>query len=244
MSESLIVAEPVGGWREPWPRVFELASSLPVDRWALVGGLMVQAHALAAQIETTRVTLDVDAAVRVEAGVFSYSEAAAALVQLGYTLDDSTQRAYRFSRGADIVDLMVPDHERPPPRHARREVMQVEAGNQAMGRLQVVRFTHDRTEFDIFVPTLHGALVLKAAAHMVDQRDRDRHLLDAITLLACIDDVEPIVGELRGSDRRRLLHMLSAFEEQPLVGAQAPTDTLLLARRTAIDLHAALKPVG
>jgi hypothetical protein len=224
--------------------VFELASSLPVDRWALVGGLMVQAHAFVAQVETTRVTLDVDATVRVEAGVFSYSKATAALAQLGYTLDDSTQRAYRFTRGAEIIDLMVPDHKRPPPRHARREVMQVEAGNQAMGRLQTMHFTHAGSGLNVPVPTLHGALVLKAAALMVDQRDRARHLLDAITLLACIGDVEPIVGDLRGSDRRRMMHVLSAFEEQPLVGAQAPRDTLLLARRTATDLHEALKAVG
>ncbi len=240
MKDTPVVPEPAGSWREPWPRVFELCGVLPTDRWALVGGLMVQAHALSARVETTRVTLDVDAAVRVEAGVFSYSEAAAALAQLGYTLDDSTQRAYRFSRGADIVDLMVPDHERPPPRHAGREVMQVEAGNQAMGRLQIMRFTHAGTQVDVPVPTLHGALVLKAAAHMVDQRDRDRHVLDAITLLACINDVESIAGDMRGSDRRRLIHLLTAFEEQPLVGAQAPTDTLLLAQRTATDLREAL----
>jgi hypothetical protein len=119
--------------------------------------------------------------------------------------------------------------------------MQVEAGHQAMGRLHIMRFVHAGTEFDVPVPTLHGALVLKAAAHMVDQRDRDRHLLDAISLLACITDVEPIVGDLRGSDRKRLMHALTAFEEQPLVAAQAPTTTLLLARRTATDLHEALK---
>lgn len=241
MSNTTVVDEPAGGWHEPWPRVFELCGALPIDRWALVGGLMVQAHALAAQVETTRVTLDVDAAVRVEAGVFSYSEAVAALAQLGYTLDESQQHAYRFTRDGDIIDLMVPDHGRPPPRHARRAVMQVEAGNQAMGRLHTMQFNHDGAEFDVPVPSLHGALVLKAAAHKVDQRDRDRHLLDAITLMACINDVEPIVSGLRGSDLKRLTYMLTAFEEQPLVAVQAPTDTLLLARRTAKDLEEAFK---
>lgn len=240
MSDNLTVAEPIGGWREPWPRVFELAGALPVDRWALVGGLMVQAHALAAEVETTRVTVDVDAAVRVEAGAFNYAEAAAVLVRLGYELDQSTTLAYRFTRGTHIVDLMVPDHERPVPRHARRDVMRVTAGQQAMGRLQLMHFHHDGTQVAVPVPTLHGALVLKAAAYMVDSRDRGRHLLDAATLLACIIDVEPIVTDLRGSDRKRLVHMLRAFEERPLVGAQAPQDTLRLAQRTAQDLHSAL----
>lgn len=52
MTTDSVVSEPAGGWREPWPQVFELATALPVDRWALVGGLMVQAHALAASIDT------------------------------------------------------------------------------------------------------------------------------------------------------------------------------------------------
>jgi len=237
VTDALFVAEPAGGWREPWPRVFEIASALPVDRWVLVGGLMVQAHALVAGIETSRVTVDVDAAVRVEAGAFSYTEAAAALARLGYALDDSTRLTYHFTRGAHIVDLMVPDHERPVPRHARREVMPVAGGQQAMRRLEFMRFEVRGAEATVPVPSLHGALVLKAAAHTVDSRDRDRHLLDAITLLACIIDVEPIVSDLRGSDRKRLLHVLRVFDERPLVSAQAPADTLRLAERTLGDLR-------
>lgn len=240
MNDPLLISEPPGGWREPWPRVFEIAEALPVERWALVGGLMVQAHALAAGVETTRVTLDVDAAVRVEAGAFSYTEAAAALTRLGYTLDESTRLTYHFTRGADIVDLMVPDHERPIPRHARREVMVVTGGHQAMDRLQLMHFEVRSAQVTVPMPSLHGALVLKAAAHTVDSRDRDRHLLDAITLLACIIDVEPIVNDLRGSDRKRLLRILGSFEQQPLVAAQAPADTLRLAERTVAELRAAL----
>lgn len=240
MSGAPVIHKPAGGWREPWPRVFELAGALPLDRWALVGGLMVQAHALAAEIDTTRVTLDVDATVRVEAGVYSYAEATSALAALGYIIDDSTRLTYRFRRGADVVDLMVPDHQRPIPRHASRQVMPVAGGNQAMSRLHQMRFQRGGALVTVPVPTLHGALVLKAAAHMVDSRDRDRHLLDAVTLLACIVDIEPIMGELRGSDRKRLRHILRALEEQPLISAQAPTDTQLLAQRAAEELRSAL----
>lgn len=50
MSDASPVDEPVGGWRDPWPRVFELSATLSTDRWALVGGLMVQAHALAERL--------------------------------------------------------------------------------------------------------------------------------------------------------------------------------------------------
>ncbi len=240
MTEQSMIPEPLGGWREPWPGVFEVAVALPNDRWALVGGLMVQAHAFAAGVETNRVTLDVDAAVRLEAGAFSYAEAASTLIRLGYALDNSTRLTYHFTRGGDIVDLMVPDHERPMPRHARREIMAVVGGHQAMDRLQLMRFRLGDAQVAVPVPTLHGALILKSAAHMVDSRDRERHLLDAITLLACIVDVARIVGDLRGSDRKRLLHLVHAIDEKPLVAAQAPTDTQLLAQRTLEDLRGAL----
>lgn len=240
MSDRRLIPEPAGGWREPWPSAFELATALPADRWALVGGLMVQAHALAADVQTNRVTLDVDAAVRVEARAFSYAEAAAALARLGYSVDESTRLAYRFTRGRDVVDLMVPDHEPSPQRFTRRDVMAVTGGRQALGRLETIHFAHAATELAIPLPSLHGALVLKSAAHQVDSRDRDRHLLDAITLMACIVDTAPILGNLRGSDRRRLRHITRAFDAAPLVAAQAPPDTLRLAQRTLKELRAAL----
>lgn len=240
MIERMQVAEPAGGWRDPWPQVFEIAHALPSDRWALVGGLMVQAHALAAGIETTRVTLDVDVAVRIEAGAFSYAEAAAALTRLGYTLDDSQRLTYRFRRGSDVVDLMVPDHERPAPRHARRDIMAVPGGRQALDRLLTMHFQVGDSESPVPVPTLHGALVLKAAAHIADTRDADRHLLDAITLLACIIDSETILGDLRGSDRKRLNHLIRAIDANPLVMAQAPTDTARLAQRSLDEFRAGM----
>lgn len=238
--ERMRVGEQAGGWRDPWPQVFEIAHDLPADRWALVGGLMVQTHALAAGIQTTRVTLDVDVAVRIEAGAFSYAEAAAALTRLGYTLDDSQRLTYRFKRGSDVVDLMVPDHERPPPRHARRDIMAVAGGRQALDRLLTMHFQVGDTKTSVPVPTLHGALVLKAAAHVADTRDADRHLLDAITLLACIIDTDAILSELRGSDRKRLSHLIRAIDAHPLVTAQAPTDTARLAQRSLDELRAGM----
>lgn len=213
MTTDSVVSEPAGGWPEPWPQVFELATALPVDRWALVGGLMVQAHALAASIDTTRVTIDVDAA------------------RASPTDSDG---------GTEVVDLMVPDHDRPRPSHAGRGVMQVSGGTQAMDRLEVMNFRLDAGQATVPLPNLHGAIVLKAAAHMEDSRDRDRHLLDAVTLLACIEDIQPIVDGLQGSDRRRILHVLRSLHERPLVVGQAPADTRLLAERTADDLRRAL----
>ena len=82
--------------------------------------------------------------------------------------------------------------------------------------------------------------MLKAAAHKEDNRDRARHLLDAITLLACVIDIEPIIGDLKGSDRRRLLYLIRMFDEHKLVVAQAPPDTVGLAEQTLNELRDSL----
>jgi hypothetical protein len=37
---------PSWGWDHPRPNAFEVAGALPTGCWALVGGLMVQAHAM------------------------------------------------------------------------------------------------------------------------------------------------------------------------------------------------------
>jgi hypothetical protein len=57
----------------------------------------------------------------------------------------------------------------------------------------------------ISVPDAFGALILKAAAHKADTRDRDRHLTDAAVLLSCVDPFEQRTPS--GSDRSRLLHL-------------------------------------
>lgn len=91
------------------------------------------------------------------------------------------------------------------------------------------------------IPSLHAALVLKAAAYSDDSRDRDRHLTDAAALLACITDIEPIVGSLRGSDRRRITLIVRALKERPRILGEFPGDTAELARRTAEDFRDTLR---
>ena len=63
----------------------------------------------------------------------------------------------------------------------------------------------DSARTTVSVPDAFGALILKAAAHKADTRDRDRHLTDAAVLLACVDPFEERASS--GSDRSRLLHL-------------------------------------
>lgn len=48
---------------DPFALLVEVAEVLPVDRWMLVGGLMVHAHATLAEVENNRPTHDADIAV-------------------------------------------------------------------------------------------------------------------------------------------------------------------------------------
>lgn len=85
-------------------------------------------------------------------------------------------------------------------------MIQVAGGTQALRRtvhaeLQIAGGHSTR----ISVPDAFGALILKAAAHKTDARDRDRHLTDAAVLLACVDPFEERTPS--GSDRSRLLYL-------------------------------------
>lgn len=80
-------------------------------------------------------------------------------------------------------------------------------------RLEIVP---DRTTI-VSVPSAFGALVLKAAAHRTDTRDRERHLHDAVVLLAALEDPFAARESFAGSDRARLdrlaAHLLADARE-------------------------------
>lgn len=87
--EQVSVASPVGGWPPPWPSVAEVASALSSEHWTLVGGLMVQMHALRHGVDAVRPTNDIDILVHVETGSGRPAKVAAALASLGYELQPS-----------------------------------------------------------------------------------------------------------------------------------------------------------
>jgi hypothetical protein len=214
---------------------------------------MVQLHGAVAGLPVVRPTNDVDVLVHVESGRGRVGELARVLEALGYelrpSLDPRTGTAHRFVRddaivdlvtsdpGASVVDVVAADHA--PPRSLERfrgyDLVQVDGGTQALRRTVRAELSiTDRALTTISVPDAFGALILKAAAHRADTRDRDRHLADAAVLLACVDPFEE--RRSSGSDRSRLLHL------QQHLGDPTATPWLLLpedARRNgqaALDL--------
>jgi hypothetical protein len=216
MARRVIVPTPAYGWDHPWPNLFELAAVFSADNWTLIGGLMVQAHALAHNVPVNRPTEDLDVMLHVDVVAGVTSEATVRLEKLGYELQPPASRrgpAYRFTRGDDVIDVMSPDHTgriKPALRHS--PMFTVEGGKQALQRpLTLAMTTGSGAGVELTVPDELGALVLKGAAHTRDQRDRERHLFDAATLAACITDHAAELTRLKGSDGRRLRHLADAL---------------------------------
>ena len=212
------IAMPPGGWAPPWPLVIEIAGVLPAHSWVLVGGLMVQLHARAAGVEEVRPTNDVDALVDVTASGVSLAGIVGALTATGFEVVEPgwpESPIHRLRRDDAVIDILVADHllKRAQPRLRRRPVMAVDGGAQALTRTQQVVIEADGGTVELTVPDLLGALVLKAAAHMADRRDRERHLRDAALLASLITDHRRELGRLQGSDRKRLRHLNDALSD-------------------------------
>lgn len=217
--ESWTIQAPPGGWASPWPQCIELAAAIPREQWTLVGGLMVQLHAAAAGLPLTRPTSDVDIVLHIETGATTARKMEHALGELGYEVEPSLTRnavAHRFLRGEQQLDVMIADHPAPSivTKIAGRMPFKIPGGAQALKRTVNVTIETDTGEATLLsLPNLHGALVLKGAAYLEDSRDRERHLEDAAMLCACLPDPYAIVGELRGSDLKRLGALYGALKD-------------------------------
>ncbi len=213
------LAAPAGGWASPWPCAFELARVLPATRWTLIGGAMVQLHALGHDIGIVRPTDDLDVLLHVEVDPDIARDAHRSITRLGYELRepcDPRSRAaphYRYVRrhaeGTQKIDVMVADHVAPraAQRLQGRPMFPVDGGTQALKRTMIYEIAGDASKVGFSVPDELGALVLKGAAHLVDNRDADRHLQDAAVLAACIHDHAAEIRRLHGSDRNRIAHL-------------------------------------
>lgn len=218
------IPAPEGGWDPLWGSVAEIADVLPAEDWTLVGGLMVKAHAALAGLPTTRVTTDVDMVVHLETARGRAARVHRSLTGLGYVLaapgklgslsgDDVAHRYRRGVRGSkDIVDVMRADHAAPAvvERLGGHEMMAAEGTTQALRRTvdASLRLREPAPPTILSIPDAYGALILKAAAHMVDKRNPGRHLRDAVVLLACLEDPHGVAERPAfQSDSRRVRHL-------------------------------------
>lgn len=98
-----------------WGAVGELAERLPAG-WMLIGGLMVQLHAIEHGIIDVRPTRDIDVLGQARPrGALPAIDAA--LRANGFALHDPDLDGYghRYERDGIIVDVLAPDGLKPPP---------------------------------------------------------------------------------------------------------------------------------
>lgn len=168
---------------EPFATIDELASCLEPDGWILIGGLMVHAHALLADLTHHRATDDADVVVGLT--VVTYATAVVVIEAIGFERVDSLNLdvpTYRWVRGRDQIDLMAPDRQAPPVRHGRRDVLAVPGSSSAMRNTERFELS---SGLIVRVPDVTAALSLKGAAAETASGRPIRHAQDAVMLLAC-----------------------------------------------------------
>ena len=196
----------------PWNLVFEVADATDSKAWVLVGGLMVHAHAIRAGVNPPRPTGDIDLLMNM--GVHQISAVVGPLQQLGFRPLEPVGGGplHRFVREDDIVDVMVGTQVR--ARWAQREVLQVPGARQALARVDWYALQGQTRHVRISVPDELAALIAKAAAFQVDQRDPGRHLEDLGVLLASSGGRRVLdLGRLTAGDRRHLRRAVTELSD-------------------------------
>ena len=93
-----------------WEAITELATLVPVERWAIVGGQMVAIHAALAGVEPPRVTDDGDVVVDVRVfGRQAMRDVASTLTSIDFKSSESPEGVTRFERGNAKIDLLAPE---------------------------------------------------------------------------------------------------------------------------------------
>lgn len=188
-----------------WAAVGDLVHRLPGE-WVLIGGLMVQLHAIEHGVRGVRPTADIDLLGQARPQG-SLGAIHAALEGQGFEMvgPDLEGYAHRYKRDGLIVDVLGPDGIRPPATLGPNTLaVPAPGGSQALSRSETVTVSvHDRS-FELRRPTLLGAILIKARSLMV-HRDPETQREDLLQLLALVDDPREMAAGIRRTERRWLI---------------------------------------
>jgi hypothetical protein len=197
-----------------WETIMDLGQALSAAKWMLVGGQMVMLHGLIAGRVMTRASNDIDvlAAVLLPPAKPKLSDCVRTVKGLGFEPLEANEPdlLHRFVHPADglIIDILAPDHQSWPPIIKRpRATVRIDGGTQALQRAQLVRVTKGSRTVEIAIPSLLGALILKAAAFRTEKLRPERHVSDAAFLASLITDPIGVKAQFKGSDYRRILFL-------------------------------------
>jgi hypothetical protein len=195
-----------------WGFVGEIADALP-SGWILIGGLMVQLHALEQGVLDVRPTMDIDVLGQARPpGALAAIDAG--LRAAGFALSDPDMDGYghRYERDGLIVDVLAPDGIRPPPALVRGvTAVGVPGGSQAIQRAEAVTVEVAGRSFSLRRPTFLGAVLIKARSLIVHD-DPPSQREDLLRLLSLIPDPGELAANLRASERTWLRHAEERLE--------------------------------
>jgi hypothetical protein len=169
----------------------------------LIGGLMVQLHALEHGITDVCLTRDIDVLGqgRPPGALMAIDEVLRGFEPVGPDIDGF---AHRYVRGELIVEVLAPDGLNPAPELGGGiKAVGVPGGTQALQRSEVVTVSVDGEEFELRRPTLLGAILIKARSIM-RHADPEARREDLLLLLSLVDDPRATAVELKKSERRWL----------------------------------------
>lgn len=140
------------------------------------------------------------------------------------------QPLHRYTRhhesGTAQVDFLIADHVAPRILAQLPEPTPVQApgGSNALQRTQEFEVIDVNGTSRISSPDLPGALVLKIEVYAADSRDRERHLRDAVTLAALLNE-DTWGSPLHGQGISRMRRLITWLNDSHRIGrAGIPAD--------------------
>ena len=184
-----------------WTAVGDLAERLPGE-WTLIGGLMVQLHAVEHGMTDVRPTIDVDILGQARPQ-HTLDAIDRVLHREGFELIglDLDGYGHRYERDGLVVDVLAPEGIKPPPSLGPgRKAVGVPGGSQALSRSETITVTVRSHAFELRRPSLLGAVLIKARSLMVHS-DPETQREDLLRLLSLIEDPRETAAELRRTER-------------------------------------------
>ena len=196
--------------------LYRLSTQVPIEKWALVGGLMVLVLAYEHDAYSWRAsqTKDADIVVDVVADRAVLDVATKTLQSQGFTLDQSVGSGVdvsrcTFSSYKSQIDVLCPSDATPEMLDTNDGLRSVAipGGRRALrsARPVYLYIADDYTDIKLRVPNVAGAIMVKIAAAL-DPRtsDGERHLQDVAFLLSLPFELRRIVDDLEPGDQALL----------------------------------------
>lgn len=228
MSGPIVIPLLVKAHRDAWVAILEVAQRHP-EHWTLVGGQMVLLHCWERGHAPSRTTTDGDAVLNVRAMPAMLNVFTRTLIELGFRSAgvSPSGHEHRWLRDDAQIDVLIPDNvgELAASRKGATgsTTIQTPGGLESLEHSQSVSVLLDDLQADVPRPHLAGALLAKARAFEVTrERDRERHLLDAVVLASMLErrDRADVAAILAAPKRRRTLSdLLTAMSQRHEVWA-------------------------